>query len=60
MKDEQKDMEAYPDEEDMEYMILEDEIESTWRMVLLDNNGGLDYAKSILHANRWDVYMKEK
>ena len=44
----------------MEDVKLYDKIERHWRMVLGGNDGGLDYEKSIMHANRWYFYMNEK
>ena len=29
-------------------------------MVFEDNDGGVDNAKELLHAKRWDVYVNEK
>ena len=31
-----------------------------WRMVFVDNDGGVEDAKVLLHAKRWDVYLDEK
>ena len=59
-KKEQADVEDDLDEEDMEDVNLDDERERQWRMVFEDNDGGVDDAKSLLHANRWDVYVNEK
>ena len=50
-------MEPDPDEEDMEYVKLDDKKDRKWRIVFEDNDGGVDDKKSILHAKRWDVYM---
>ena len=46
-----------PDEEEMEDTNLDDKRERHWRMVLEDNDGGMDHAKAFLHANRWDIYV---
>ena len=48
-------MQADPDDEDMEEVRLDDEIYHHWKMVLNNNNGGVDYEKDILHDQRWDV-----
>ena len=53
-------MEDDPDEEDMDNVNLDDERECHWRMVFEDNNGGVEDAKALLHAKRWDVYANEK
>ena len=29
-------------------------------MVFEENNGGVDDAKALLHAKRWDIYVNEK
>ena len=36
---------------------LDNERERHWRMVFEDNDGGVDYAKALLHAKMWDVYV---
>ena len=59
-KEEQAGVEDYPDEEDMEDVNLDDEREHHWRMVFKDNDVGVDDAKSLLHAKRWDFYVSEK
>ena len=43
----------------MEDVNLDDERERHWRMVFKDNDGGVDYAKALLHAKRWDIYVNE-
>ena len=53
-------MEDDPDEEDMEDVNLDKERERHWRMVSKDNTRGLDNAKALLHAKRWDLYVNEK
>ena len=53
-------MEDDPDEEDMEDVNLYDNRELHWRMVFKENDGGVDGAKALLHAKRWDVYVNEK
>ena len=57
---EQTHMEAYPDEEDMEDTILDDEIEHRWKMVFEDNKEEVDDYKVILHTRKWDFYMSNK
>ena len=39
---------------------LDDKRERHWRMVFEDNAGGVDDAKALIHANRWDLYVNEK
>ena len=41
-------------------MVLNDERERHWRMVLEDKNGRVEGKKSLHYANRWDVYNSEK
>ena len=53
-------METDPDEDEIEYMVLDDERERHWCMVFEDKNGGVDGTKTLLHANKWDVYNLEK
>ena len=53
-------MEDNPDEQDVDGVNLDDERERHWSMVFKDNNGGVDNAKALLHAKRWDVYVHEK
>ena len=50
-------MEDDPDEEDMDDVNIDDEKEHHWRMVFEDNCGGVDDAKALLHAERWDLYF---
>ena len=45
-----------PDKEDIEDVVLDDDRERHWHMVLEYNNGGVDGKKALLHENRWDVY----
>ena len=52
-------MENDLDEEDMDGVNLNDEIESHWRVVFKDNDGGVENANTLLHAKRWDVYVNE-
>ena len=44
----------------MDDINVDDERERYWRMVFEDNDGEVDDAKSLLHANRWDIYVNEK
>ena len=53
-------MYLYPDEEDIKDVVLDDERESHWRMVIEENNGGVDWTKALLHTKKWDVYHLEK
>ena len=56
-KEEQADMDLYPDEEEMEDVKLDDKVERHWRVFFEGNYGGVKNDKEILHAKRWDVYM---
>ena len=58
--DEHADVEDNPDEEDTDDVNLDDEREHHWRIVFEDNGGGVDDAKALLHAKRWDLYVNEK
>ena len=53
-------MEDDTDEEDMDDINLDDEREHHCRMVFEENNGGVDDAKALLHAKRWDIYVNGK
>ena len=53
-------MDNDPDEEDMEDINLDDNTERHWRMIFKDNDGGVDYTKTLLHAKRWDIYVNKK
>ena len=53
-------MEDNTDEEDMETVNLDNERERHWRMVFEDNVGGVEDARVLIHAKRWDVYVNEK
>ena len=53
-------MEDNPNEEEMDDFNLEDERESHCRMFFEENDGGVEDAKVLLHAKRWDVYVNEK
>ena len=44
----------------MEDVILDYKRERCWRMVFEDNDGGEDNEKSLLHANRLDIYLNKK
>ena len=59
-KEEQDNVYPDPDEEDTGGLILDDGRELHWRIVFADNDGGVDYQKAILNANKWDVYMNKK
>ena len=59
-KEQQADVNPDPDEEDMEYVILDNERQPHCRIVFKDNGGGVDDQKTILRARRWDVYMNKK
>ena len=59
-KEDQADVEDNPDEEDTDDVNLDNERERHWRMAFKDNDGGVDNAKALLHAKRWDVYVNEK
>ena len=43
------------DKEEMEDVILSEEIYRHWRMFFKGKYVGVEYDKSILHANIWDV-----
>ena len=49
-----------PDEEEMGDINLDDGRERPLRMVFEDNDGGVDDAKALIHAKRWDIYVKER
>ena len=53
-------MESNPDTEDIEDVPLEDERERHLRMVLNDNEKGINDEKALIHAKRWDVYYSDK
>ena len=46
-----------PDEEDMDNVNIYDDRELHWMMVFKDNEVGVDYKKSLLHAKRCDLYV---
>ena len=48
-------MEDDTDEEDTGNANLDNDMEPHWRTVFEDNDGGVDDAKELLHAKRWDV-----
>ena len=48
-------MELYPDEEEIEDVVLDDERGRHWCMVFEGNNGRVDGTKSLLHAKKWGV-----
>ena len=39
---------------------VDDERERHWRIVLEENDGGVDDAKELLNFNRWYVYVHDK
>ena len=53
-------MEDDPYEEDMDDVNLDDERKHHWRMVLEDNEGGVEDAKELLHAKRCDIYVMKR
>ena len=48
------------DEEEMDDVNIDNDRERHWRMVFDENEGGVDYAKALLHAKRWYLYVNEK
>ena len=36
---------------------LDNQMERYWRMVCEDNDGGVNDAKALQHAKRWDVFV---
>ena len=40
-------------------MGVEDERERHWRMLIGENESGIDEQKGLLYDKRWDVYMRE-
>ena len=58
-KEEQIELENYPDEEEKDEINIDDERERHWRNVFEDNEGGVD-EKALLHAKRWDLYLNKK
>ena len=52
-------MDPDPHEEWMEYVRLDNERGSHWRMVFEENYVGVGNEKVLLHEKRWDVYMNE-
>ena len=59
INDYQEYVEDYPDEKEMDYVNLDDERKSHWRMVFEENDGGVDDTKELLHGKRWDVYFNK-
>ena len=53
-------MEAYPYEEEMQGVVVDDEIQCRWMMMLGNNQAGKYEDKSLLHSNRWYFYMRQK
>ena len=60
IKEDKADVEDDNDEEDMEDVNLDNDRERNWRMVLEDNDGGVENGKSLLHMKRWDFYVNVK
>ena len=60
MNNEQADMEADPDEEEIQDMITGNEREHHWRIIFKDRKGGVGDEKLTIYANRWDVYINDK
>ena len=44
----------------MDDINLDDDRERHRRVVFEDTDGGVDDAKALIHAKRWDVYVDEK
>ena len=44
----------------MAYVELDNERERHCRMVFVENNGGVDDKKALVHAKIWDVYVNKK
>ena len=59
-KEDQKYVKSDTDQYDMEGTIIDNEIECLWRIFFKDNQGGLDYQKTILHPNMWGLYINQK
>ena len=51
-------MENDPDEEEMDDVNIYGERECHWRNFFEYNEGGVDDKKELLHAKRWDLYIK--
>ena len=49
-----------PDEEEIDGVNIGNDRKRHWRMVFKDNDGGVDDKNTLVHANRWDVYVNEK
>ena len=60
IKEEQVYVEDYPDEEEMDNVNLDAKRKLHWSMVFEASDGGVDDAKALLHAKRWDLYANEK
>ena len=60
IKDDQEDVGGDPDEEEMDDVNLDYDMECHWKMVFEDNYVGVDYAKALLHAKRWDFHVNER
>ena len=53
-------MEAYPDEVEMEDMVVDDEKQCQWRIQFGENEVGIDYNIVLLHNKRWYVLHSER
>ena len=53
-------MEDDTDEEDMENINLDKNRYRHWSMVFEYNDGGVDDAKALLHAKKWDICVNDK
>ena len=53
-------MDNDPDEGEMGDINIYDERGRHWIMVLEDYYGGVEDAKALLHAKRWDICLNEK
>ena len=51
---------TYPNEEDIKDVVINDQREIHWCMVFLDNNGGVDGTKALLHDKKWGIYNLDK
>ena len=56
-KEEQKELENDPHEDEMDDVNIDDERDRPWRNIFEDNEGGVDDKKALLHAKCWDVYL---
>ena len=56
-KEDQEEMDPYPDEKEMEDVRISNERERHWRMVFDYNEGGVDNQKAIIYSKRWYLYV---